>query len=588
MRRTLTLLVACLTLGGVLGVTAPPAYARTLTMEQLSVELDVGADGVLRVVERLRVRFDGSWNGIFRAIPYADVRFLGARRSIALRIDAVEDDGGADLEYWQTKERGRVVLKIRVPGASDATREVVIRYRALNVLLAYTGAESSFGGHDELYWNVVGPEWEFPIEHVRCAVTLPAAVTALDPAEIRTRTFQGSYGSADGGPAFERLADGTYAFDSDLYLRPGQALTIAIAFPPGHIEHPGFGTRLLWFIQGNWFLLIPFAVLFAWIAIWWFWGRDALGRRTIIPEYEPPAGLGPTEVGVLLDESLDHRDVSAGIVDLAVRGLLTIGPGKESQRLDLDRKALATAELSATDRLLLTSLFGDDKDSVRLTALKHSFVARLAGLRDLVESKLVERGYWRTAPRTVRNHWTLLSVLAAAVVLLIGALFPGVYILAAVPCAIAMIFVARHMARRTGSGLDALARILGMQEYMRTAERERMEKIPLDIFEQLIPYAVVFGLHDRWVHAFAEIYERDPTWVRGESDGFILGRTLDGLSRDVSSNLYSGPRPPASNPRLLDGGFGGGWSGGSGFSGGGSGGGGSSGGGFGGGGGGGW
>lgn len=182
---------------------ADEAHARSLTMEEMDVELRVGGDGILHVTERLRVRFDGSWNGIFRNIPYADLRYGTYRRTIGLRVDAVEDGQGEALEHWRSKRRGRFELKIRVPGASDATREVVIRYRAMNVLLAYDAEESTFGGHDELYWNVVGGEWEFPIERVSCRVILPEAIQALGPDVVHTRVFDPSLGLTGpqaGGP----------------------------------------------------------------------------------------------------------------------------------------------------------------------------------------------------------------------------------------------------------------------------------------------------------------------------------------------------------------------------------------------------
>ncbi len=566
---------------GALAVLAPAAHARSLAMEEMAVELEVGEDGVLRVVERLRVSFRGSWNGIFRSIPYADVRFFGSRRSIALRVDAVEDGDGNELEHWRSKERGRLVLKIRVPGARNAVREVVIRYRALNVLLAYEAAESSFGGHDELYWNVVGPEWDFPIKRVRCTVKLPASVVSLDPSEVSTRTLQGVYGSTEAGPALTRADDGSYRLESTRTLNAGEALTIAVAFPPGYIAHPGWGTRLLWFLQVNWFVLIPFAALLLWIFLWWRFGRDTLGGRTIIPEFEPPKGLTAAEVGVLLDERLDQRDVSAGIVDLAARGILTIEDRGSTRRLELHRDRMKGAGLNAVDRKLIKGLFGS-KDKVRLSSLKYAFVKRLENLRTEVEDSLLKHGFWHERPSSVKGKW--LGITFVAVLVLLGAwmFFPKVYLLSLVPCAIGMFWIARHMARRTPKGFDALARVLGMQEYMVTAERERMAELPMETFEKLMPYAVAFGLHERWAEAFAEIFQQDPSWVRGSGKGYVLAHTLDGLGNDVGRNLYSGPRPPKSSGGSSSS-FGGGWSGGSGFSGGGF-----SGGGFGGGGGGGW
>ena len=565
---------------------AEPAHAKRLEMASMEVDLRVGEDGVLHVEERMDVRFIGAYNGIFRFIPYADLRMAGFRRSLALRVDAVEDGAGAALEYWPSRENGNVVLKIRVPGAHDATRRVVVRYRALNVILGYDAEASPFGGHDELYWNVVGTGWQFPLEKVRIAVRLPASLAAEPADRFRSRSWRGLYAEDRSGTenALVRGDDGVFRGEAGPF-GPGQAFTIALSFPPGHVDHPGFWTRFVWFVQVNWFLLIPVLLLLLWASIWWKWGRDTLGDRTIIPEFQPPDGLRPSAVGVLLDERLDHRDVTAAILDLAVRGVLTIDARAGDRRLTLDRDKLASADVDAFDQVLVKGLFGATATSVALSSLKYEFVNRLSTLRGLSEQGLVAGGYWHKAPRGVNAKWIGLTIVALVPALALGFVFGKGYVAAMLVCAVPMFIFAAHMSRRSRKGLDALARIRGMQEYMITAERERMQALPLGMFEKLLPYAIAFGVHDRWLKAFKDIFTRAPDWYATDAGAFTwsqLDRAIDGMDRDVSRNLYSGPRPPKPSSSS-SGGWGGGWSGGSGFSGGGS-----SGGGFGGGGGGGW
>lgn len=578
-RLALAVLVA-----GALLACAGPAQARELEMTSMEVDLRVGEDGVLHVEERMDVRFTGFYNGIFRFIPYADLRTAGFRRSLALRVDAVEDGQGNGLEYWSSRKNGNLVLKIRVPGAKNATRRVVVRYRALNVILGYDAEASPFGGHDELYWNVVGTGWQFPIRTVRVSVRLPASLASLASDRFRTRSWRGLYAEDRSGTenALQRGEDGVFRGEAGPF-GPGQALTIAVAFPPGHVDHPGTWMRVLWFLQVNWFLFIPLVLLVLWFWIWWRWGRDSLGRRTIIPEYEPPEGLRSAAVGVLLDERLDHRDVTAAIVDLAVRGVITIDVTTKKRRLLLDREKLEQADLDRFDRDLIEGLFGDEKTSIALSSLKYKFVSTLSALRGLAERDLVKRGYWRKAPRSVNAMWfgiTFVTVLAAGA---LGFAFGLGYVIAVGVCAIPMLVLASNMSKRSRKGLDALARIKGMQEYMVTAERERMQALPMEMFERLLPYAIAFGVHDRWLKAFADLFTRPPDWYATDAGRFgwaHLNRSINGMDRDVSKNLYSGPRPAKTSGG--SGGWGGGWSGGSGFSGG------SSGGGFGGGGGGGW
>jgi uncharacterized membrane protein YgcG len=148
-------------------------------------------------------------------------------------------------------------------------------------------------------------------------------------------------------------------------------------------------------------------------------------------------------------------------------------------------------------------------------------------------------------------------------------------------CAPPMFVLAWNMPQRTKVGLDALARIKGMEEYLATAERDRMEQLPLHQVERLLPYAIALNLHDRWAAAFAGLFESPPQWYASRDGSWtpgVFGGVIGDMNRSVASNLYSAPRTQSSS-----GGWGGGSSGGSGFSSGGS-----SGGGFGGGGGGGW
>jgi uncharacterized membrane protein YgcG len=576
----------CLLLGAaVLAVAlAPAAWARSMVIEALDVDIRIAKDATLHVEERIRVRFSGHWNGIFRDIPYGYVYPSGVRGTIDALIDDVEDDAGHDLEYWEERRGGEVKLKIRVPGATNAVRTVVIRYRARNAVRSYgSDDDPEFGAHDQLYWNAVGHAWQAPIESSRTTVHLPPSLADAAPEAVKTRVFSGRYGAGTLFPAARREG-GTLVFAAPGPLPPYHGMTIVVGFPTGHIEYPGFLQRALWFAQANWFLLIPIALLLLWFHLWWTRGRDALGHRTIIPEFEPPLGLQPAEVGVLLDERLDRHDVTAGIVGLAVKGALTIQDRDGERRLILHPKQMASADLSVFEKKLVGHLFADDVKEVELTSLKYEFVKKLQSLRHAVLDHLVRRKLFPRRPDRVVSGWVGWTLLALLAPIALGLLLklPAIYWVALVGAAIGMFLFVPHMPRRTSRGLDALARVRGMQEYMVTAEKQRMKSLPMESFERLLPYAIAFGIHDRWIAAFSDLFTRKPDWYDSDRawTPHVFRSGLDSLRSDVGDSLYSGPRPAQTSG---SGGWGGGWSGGSGFSGGGS-----SGGGFGGGGGGGW
>jgi uncharacterized membrane protein YgcG len=563
-----------------------PVLARSLEIVDFGAKIEVDAGGEVRVEERITVAFRGSWNGLFREIPYGYTYPSGVRGKIRLTVDAVEDDGGKALEYWETRKRGRLKLKIRVPGARDAERTVVVRYHAVDVIRRYKGSDNDFGLHDELYWNVTGNDWQVPIHHASAEVRLPAGIP--DDA-IRAVAFTGTHGARGDSYELQRPADDRLVFNTTRGLAPHSGLTIVVGLPPGHVEHPSVLRRAGWLLAANWFTGVPFLLFLTWLGIWWQHGRDPVKDRTIIPEWQPPMGLRPSEVGVLIDDRMDQRDLTASIFDLAVRGVLTIresdasDSGQRDFVLILNEQALDGAELETFEEALIDGLFGG-KSEVTLGSLKRKFFKKVSRIYRKVLDDLVVKGLFRARPDKVQVKWILLTLAALVAVVVVGIVAGGTppfWVVLAL-CAPPMFILAWKMPQRTTVGLDALAHIKGMEEYLVTAERDRMEQLPLHQVETLLPYAIALNLHDRWAEAFAGMFERPPQWYEAR-DGYwapgLFGGVIGDVNRSVTANLYSVPRTASSGSS----GWGGGYSGGSGFSGGGS-----AGGGFGGGGGGGW
>ncbi len=177
MRVFLLFLVASLALA------SPGAAQRSLVIERFDAAITVNRDGSIDVTETISPRFTGSWNGIFRTIPVKYHTPQGFNWTLRLKLVSVTDGQGQALKTEASRERHYLKYKIWVPGAEDATRTVVLRYRAENGL-------RFFDDHDELYWNITGDEWEVPIEAASARIVLP------DGAEgIRAIAFNGAYGS---------------------------------------------------------------------------------------------------------------------------------------------------------------------------------------------------------------------------------------------------------------------------------------------------------------------------------------------------------------------------------------------------------
>lgn len=540
------------------------AQARSIWLEEFHADVVVHADGRVEVSERIRVRFEGSWNGIYRDIQYEYRYPSGLRGDIRLEVRAVEDEDGVDFEYEESERDGQRRLKIRVRGARDATRTVVVRYEVRDTIRNY-------GPYDEFYWNVTGHGWPFAIGRASAEVTLPAAIPA---GEVETRSWAGPYGSRESGSG-RALGGHRWRFECDA-LRAHEGLTVALKYPEGFVTLPSRWQRVRWVLADNLHLLVPLGFLLAWFVAYLVLGRDSLKGATIVPEFEAPFGLRPTEVGLLADEHMDKRDVTAAIVDLAVRRLVKIRQNKVSGFTLEVVPDWRTRELRPFEVEILDILFPDDSTEAGLGFRKYQFHKRYETIREKLGGALVADGYFASAPHTIRVLWYVGTGLAALVLFVAGVKGTGgfPYWLLAAASLWFMFKLCRRMPRRTKKGLEALRRIRGMEEYLATAERERLETIDKDFTEKLLPYALALDLHDAWREAFAHLHEAPPEWFESRRDGFVFDSAFDDFSTESQAAFTYTPRSSG----------GGGWSGGSGFSSGG----GFSGGGFGGGGGGGW
>jgi uncharacterized membrane protein YgcG len=341
------------------------------------------------------------------------------------------------------------------------------------------------------------------------------------------------------------------------------------------------------------------ATLAACLAGWYFLGRDLPGRGSIVVSYEPPEGLGPAEVGTLVDERVDLRDISAVIIDLAVRGYLKIVELGSNSWLSSGRDYRFTRlkepdDLKPFEKELYSQLF-DSKESVLMSDLQTKFYPVIGRVKNDLYQALSKGGYFDGNPSTVRTKFFFLGLTALALALGLAALVQTwvagrVFVFPiAVTAILSMVVVAitsRVMPRKTHKGRVAWEQIAGLEEYIRRAEVDDISAQDRQgIFERLLPYAIIFGLSNRWAKAFADLYTQPPDWYQPvDPSGYTTWMLMRDLDRSVSTMNTTFPSMPRATVDSIGGPTGQGYN----WSSGGFGGGGSSGGGFGGGGGGSW
>lgn len=558
-----------------LAVALAPGAALGETIRDFSADLFLERSGAFSVVERIRYDFEGAErHGIYREIPIRGGEGFGDAISIAIDVEGVTDEVGGERPYALERGGGRVQLRIGDPEVTlSGLHEYRIRYR---VRRAFRFLED----RDELAWNVTGNEWQVPIERAAARVYLPETARADD---VAIRCYRGRYGSRATG-CVARAEGSTTGFEA-AGLAPAEGLTIAVALPKGALEEPSrFARWVEWMIDhGGLWLLAPFVTFLLCFWLWRSVGADPRSADAIPVRYEPPEGLSPAEVGTLLDERADLSDVSATLLDLAVRGYLEIQEVESARFLILTAKDYvlkkrrdADAALRPHERAFHAALFRA-RDAVRVSSLRYKFHAQVEEIRALVYAGLSgSGGCFGASPETTRRRYRGAAI--GIGVLAIGAggaaLIPPFALGCGMTCAAIVALFGPAMPRRTQRGRKLYEEILGYREFLLRVDRDRLERLggrTTDRFEKGLAYAIVLGAADAWADAFSDLYTKPPDWFR--SDGFGSGFGSRDFVSSVGRSLHTMGRTLAESPPS-SGGSGGGSGGGGGFSGGGSGGGG--------------
>jgi uncharacterized membrane protein len=434
---------------------------------------------------------------------------------------------------------------------------------------------------------VTGDEWDIPIQSASARIILPEGTT-----NIRANVFTGAYRSRAQNADVDIAGNGVEVRAREP-LRLHEGLTVAVAFDKGFVHEPTAAGRLALFLRSNWPLGIPLAAFVAMFYLWWTRGRDPR-LRPITAQYEPPNQLTPGEVGTLVDNSADMRDITASIVDLAVRGYIAIEEHQKDRMLGLmhdkdynfilQKDRSEWIKLKPHEQTLLEGLFtvGTVGESVSMSSLENHFYTNLPGIKSNIFSSLVADGYYTTRPDSVRSAYIGAGVIIGFLIVFGGLKIastqgtaPLAFIISGILTGAIVCAFGWFMPAHTEQGTRALEGVLGFEDFLVHVESDRfnrMIKTP-EMFEKFLPFAMALGVEKNWSRAFQGILTQPPQWYRGSSYGPNFYPMM--FTNDLSSMSSRAGTVMASAPRS---------SGGSGFSGGG----GSSGGGFGGGGGGGF
>jgi uncharacterized membrane protein len=537
--------------------------------------------GELHIVEKFKIKYNDYNHGFLRAIPD---RYK--KHALLIKVNKVSSDSGAPASYTKYSSNGNTVLKIGDPDRTvTGAQSYTVDYTVQNVI-------SFYPDHDELYWDVNGEQWSQAFEKVSVTVHLPDGIKLYKTPQC----FAGTAGYSLQSCTIV-TKNNTISAKADYPLYGYQTLTYVAGFQPGYFSHY---SPLDWFSEyGK--QVVGFAIPFIVIAggSFWLWfrrGRDSKGTGIIVPQYDAPDQLKPLEVGCLIDFKVDNRDITATIISLAVRRYIKILEVNEKKILK-DKKVYKlellnndTTTLDDHEEKLINALFPGKKvgDISELSKNKSSLYNAATDLRSDIKEELEIQGYFKSKLNaktlnrslTLRNTLALvgLGVVGFALYLICGISVPvgfGIAVLFSLPFWIAM-------KARTSKGVIAKEHIQGLKLYLTTAEKTRLEKMQspdapyapksaapektVELFEKLLPYAIVLQVENEWSKQFESLYTSPPDWYSGNWNTFNSYYLASSISSGVGSAVNTSFSAPSSSGSS---GFSGGFSGGGGGGGGG-------------------
>lgn len=338
------------------------------SISRFDSDVQVDTNGVLTVTETITVNAEHFLikHGIRRDFPTVRGQSSAGRYRVGFEIISAERDGAPEPWFTETtRDVVHVYVGDREKNVTDGSHVYRLTYRTSRQI-------GFFKDHDELYWNVTGNSWAFPIERVTATIRLPPSGTIK-----KTAAYTGFVGSTD-EDASTSVTGNEATFVTKHRLVSGEGLTATVAWPKGLVTPPTLSERLEDALRANVGLIVVcggvLAVLIFYLLTWWHYGRDP-ERGTIIPQYDPPKGMSAPACRYVLNQEWDEKNFSSALVDMCARGytrMEEIQPNVFSlKKID---KAGSDVRLPLAERAVAKVLFAGGWNSVPLRSEYHTLI----------------------------------------------------------------------------------------------------------------------------------------------------------------------------------------------------------------------
>ena len=506
------------------------------------VDIEVGEDNTFHITETLTYNFVQAHHGMTRVIPLWHTRNRedGSESKIYAKVSNVKCS-----DPIASTERDSKNYTIQV-GSADA---YVHGEKTYTLSYDYAMGKDPLRKADELYFNIVGTEWECPIANISWEIHMPKAFDATSLGySVGNYAASGYDTDMLQSTVTDQTITGSYAGNLNAY----EGITVRCTLPEGYFIYK---------INYMPYVLVALVVLLCAI-LFWFTGKE----DKVIPviSFEPPEGYNPLDVAFVEKEAVSNTDMAALLIYLANKGYLRIEQNKGKDSFSMTKIKDYDGD-NNIEALYMKGLFRRGNTASTKSLAKDSFYEDVDKCITKENKKMKEKKFF--FPTAMPKFLYFIGICVVAVVFF-NAFAPKTWF-TYVACGIAVIILALFMffgSKRTKAGNQVYGQILGFKEFIKKAELDRLKILVEEnpsYYYDIMPYAYVLGLSDQWIANFETMHLPEPDWYSGR----------DPFGDAIFYSMVRSANACATAPETSGGGSSGGFSGG-GFSGGGSGGGG--------------
>ncbi len=475
-----------------------------------NVDININEDNSFDITEHISAYFNEQRHGIFRTIPTRNQvrRTDGTSHSVKAKIKNIKASENCDVSI----ENGNYVLQI---GDADTYVEGEHDY---TIKYTYMLGEDQNNGFDELYYNIIGDGWDTYIQNVTFKITMPKE---FDKSKLGFSI--GNYGTVGTYDINYDVNDNIITGSVARTLQPNEAVTVRLELEDGYF----YFNKTLYNFKLALLVAVPALLFIIVIILWSKFGKDKKAVQTV--EFYPPNGMSSADIAFWQSGLIANNEkLTPLLIELANDGYIQI---EEVETKSKKKSEFAITKLKdrydGNDRakeIFFNGLFKNGKRSkIYKSDLEDDFYLTLNIIRELYNKPEKRNKVFEAKSLYMRIlAWILCALSVFAVLFNFSNLFDSSqkYILTLVGiiiCIISFVF-SFFIRKRTDEAIDILGKINGFKNFLETAEKDKLEALVDDdpaYFYNILPYAYVLGVSDKWMKKFESIAVEPPQWYYG-------------------------------------------------------------------------